>query len=339
MNTLILTGWGWMEYAVAAAVALKALGGNAEVRGISKKHLPGFLATEGAGWKRIYIIGVSLCGDEQALAETLKELRKRKVAVTWISGLDLTDSLRVTIAPLLKVQVFGNSSFNGALVKAVGEAFDEDVTGFLPFAFEKNKIPKSVPPYHELLSAAMYAHRIYQDEESYATAIRYLAAGVAESAWSPEMKRVVEHYRRYGNRELVGSSAVMKELRSDISRIAAHPEARVLILGESARARRPSPRRFTSGRRGATNRSTPSTARASTRSCWKAVSSDTRRARSPAPTGSRSDFSNLLTAERSSSTRSASCRWRRRERCSGSSRADASCGSVVMTRSRPMCAS
>ena len=233
MNTLILTGWGWMEYAVAAAVALKALGGNAEVRGISKKHLPGFLATEGAGWKRIYIIGVSLCGDEQALAETLKELRKRKVAVTWISGLDMTDSLRTTIAPLLKVQVFGNSSFNGALVKAVGEAFDEDVTGFLPFAFEKNKIPKSVPPYHELLSAAMYAHRIYQDEESYATAIRYLAAGVAESAWSPEMKRVVEHYRRYGNRELVGSSAVMKELRSDIVRIAAHPEARVLILGES----------------------------------------------------------------------------------------------------------
>lgn len=34
MNTLILTGWGWMEYAVAAAVALKSPGGNAEVRGI-----------------------------------------------------------------------------------------------------------------------------------------------------------------------------------------------------------------------------------------------------------------------------------------------------------------
>ena len=27
MDTLILTGWGWKEYAVAAAVALKALGG------------------------------------------------------------------------------------------------------------------------------------------------------------------------------------------------------------------------------------------------------------------------------------------------------------------------
>ena len=47
------------------------------------------------------------------------------------------------------------------------------------------------------------------------------------------MKRVIEHYRRYGNRELVGSGAQMRELRSYIERIAAHPEARVLILGES----------------------------------------------------------------------------------------------------------
>jgi len=42
MKTLILTGWGWMEYAVAAAVALRALKGGADVRGISKKHLPDF---------------------------------------------------------------------------------------------------------------------------------------------------------------------------------------------------------------------------------------------------------------------------------------------------------
>ena len=27
-NTLILTGWGWKEYAVAAAIALKSLGGR-----------------------------------------------------------------------------------------------------------------------------------------------------------------------------------------------------------------------------------------------------------------------------------------------------------------------
>lgn len=29
IKTLILTGWGWKEYAVSAAVALKAAGGDA----------------------------------------------------------------------------------------------------------------------------------------------------------------------------------------------------------------------------------------------------------------------------------------------------------------------
>ena len=64
MNTLILTGWGWKEYAVAAAAALRALEGKAEVLGMSKRRLPEFLETEGANWKRIYLIGLSLAGGE-----------------------------------------------------------------------------------------------------------------------------------------------------------------------------------------------------------------------------------------------------------------------------------
>ena len=47
------------------------------------------------------------------------------------------------------------------------------------------------------------------------------------------MRKLIDHYRQYGNRELVGSGAQMKELRGYIERIAAHPEARVLIFGES----------------------------------------------------------------------------------------------------------
>ena len=42
-DTLILTGWGWKEYAVAAAVALKAHHGDADVRGVSKRRLPELL--------------------------------------------------------------------------------------------------------------------------------------------------------------------------------------------------------------------------------------------------------------------------------------------------------
>lgn len=36
-NTLILTGWGWKEYSVAAAAVLQALGGAADVRGVSRR--------------------------------------------------------------------------------------------------------------------------------------------------------------------------------------------------------------------------------------------------------------------------------------------------------------
>ena len=120
MNSLILTGWGWKEYAVAAAVLLKALGGKADVQGMSKRHLPEFLASEGAKWKRIYLLGISLGGDEKLLADALKDLRKKKVEVVWISGLQMSDSQKRDIAPLLKVMLFEGGYFNGSLVKAVG---------------------------------------------------------------------------------------------------------------------------------------------------------------------------------------------------------------------------
>ena len=232
MNTLILTGWGWKEYAVAAAAALRAQGGNAEVLGMSKRRLPEFLEAEGANWRRICLIGLSLAGNEDRLATALKALRRR-TEVMWISGLPMSESQTREIAPLLTAHVFPGGPFNGSLVRAVGAVFKTDVSDMLPFAFEGNKVPKTVPPYHEIIAAAMYAYRNYQDAASYPTAIRYLAQGVPEEAWSGEMRHLVAHYRRYGNRELVGKGRQMKELRDEIARVAAHPEARVLILGES----------------------------------------------------------------------------------------------------------
>ena len=232
MDALILTGWGWKEYAVAAAVALRALDGKADVLGMSKRRLPEFMESEGAKWKRIYLIGLSLGGDEKRLAEALKALKKKTV-VTWISTIPMSDEQQKMIAPLLKVHIHEGGFFNGSLVKAVGLEFDTDVEKIVPYAIEGNKLPKSVPPYHELIAAAMYMYRNYQDSSAYPTAISYLAHGVPETAWSSEMNRLVEHYRRYGNREMVGKGSQMVELRSYIERIAKHPDARVLILGES----------------------------------------------------------------------------------------------------------
>ena len=231
-DVIILTGWGWKEYAVAAAAALEALGGYADVMGMSKRRLPEFMETAADAWKRIVLVGLSLGGDEVRLEKALKCL-KGKTKVVWISGLPMSESQKRNIAPLLKVVECEGGPFNGSLVKAVGVAFDTDVSRFLPFAYENAKIPKSVPPYHELLSAAMFAYRSYQDCDSYSRAIECLAHNVPEVSWSSELKSLVEHYRRYGHRELVGKSAVMKELRSYIDMSAVHPEARVLIIGES----------------------------------------------------------------------------------------------------------
>ncbi len=232
MKTLVLTGWGWKEYAVAAAAALDAIGGDAEVMGMSKRRLPEFMEREAHKWKRIVLVGLSLGGDEARLARALKAVRGKTKAM-WISALPMGESQKTAIAPLLEVVECEGGPFNGSLVKAVGTAFGADVSRFLPFAYEGARMPKSVPPYHELLAAAMFAYRSYQDETSYSRAIEVLARGVPEESWDQDLKCLVSHYRLYGHRELVGKSATMKELRGYIDRIAAHPEARVLIIGES----------------------------------------------------------------------------------------------------------
>ena len=231
MDNLILTGWGWKEYAVSAAVALRALNGQADVMGMSKRRLPEFLELEGRAWKHIYLIGLSLGGDEERLAAALRSLRGTKV--TWVSALPMSDEQERLIAPLLDVRKVDGELFNGSLVKAVGHFFGMDVSGFLPFAVEGCKIPKSVPQYHELISAAMYAYRNYRNEKAYALAIRYLATGVREEAWSEEAHRLVKHHRRYGSRELIGNSEQMQILRERINFVATNPDARILILGES----------------------------------------------------------------------------------------------------------
>ncbi len=232
MKTLVLTGWGWKEYAAAAAAALNALGGDAEVMGMSRRRLPEFMENDAANWKRIILVGLSLSGDEPRLARALRALKGR-TKVVWISALPMSESQKKAIAPLIKIVECEGGPFNGSLVKAVGTAFGMDVSRFLPFAKEGVKVPKSVIAYHELLDAAMFAYRSYRDGGSYSRAIECLAHGVPEASWDAGLVRLVEHYRRYGHRELVGKSPAIKELREYIDRVAVHPEARVLILGES----------------------------------------------------------------------------------------------------------
>ena len=65
METLILTGWGWSDYACAAALTLRHFG-KADIRGVSTRRLPELL-NEISGYKTILILGVGLTGDPELI--------------------------------------------------------------------------------------------------------------------------------------------------------------------------------------------------------------------------------------------------------------------------------
>ena len=230
---LILTGLGYAEYVVSAAAALKALGGRAEVYGVSRRRLPEFLG-ELAGergtpqWKHIYLLGLSLSGDPESLKASLAKLKAKGVEVAWISALEMPERIAALLDGILKVRCH-----DGSLLEAVGRTFGVDVAAFMPFLKERKRVPADVRAYFTLIDTAQFYYRNYQDETLYATTVRYLAGGVRPAAWEPDVRSAVEHYDRYGGRELVGKSCVMATLQERINRVAAHEHARVLILGES----------------------------------------------------------------------------------------------------------
>ena len=229
MENLILTGYGWTDYAVAAAVALKGLGGLADVAGVSKRRLPEMLEAPAKGVRRIFILGVALGGDEPRLAAALKALRRHGVAVTWISAVAASESQVQDVLPHLTAVVDETVD----LPVLVGRTFDVDVEPFRPYAEEGGRVSAAVRDYRELFEAAQFFYRYYQDEKVYGAAITSLAAGVLPAAWGEEVRRIVAHYRRYRGRELVGKSPQIRTLQERVNRIALFPDARVLILGES----------------------------------------------------------------------------------------------------------
>ena len=232
-GNLILTGWGYAEYVASAAVALKALGGHADVCGVSRRRLPEFLG-ELAGergmpqWKHIYLLGLSLSGDPESLKVALAKLKAKGVDVTWISALEMPEHIAALLDGLVKVRYY-----DGSLLEAVGQTFGVDVEVFMPFLKDRKRVSADVRAYFTLIDTAQFYYRNYQDESLYATTARYLAGGVRPAAWEPDVRNAVEHYDRYGNRELLGKSDEITTLQDRINRVAAHEHARVLILGES----------------------------------------------------------------------------------------------------------
>lgn len=225
MDTLILTGWGWKDYACAAALALRHFK-RADVLGMSTRRLPEFL-NEVKGYKNILILGVGLTGDPKCLLKAVTKLNEKNVKIRWISALEFPENLPNELRSKIDPFVGGDG-----ITDAVSRCFDISCDDLVPLISQEETAP-AVGSFHLLLEAAMYVYRNYQDEKAYGDAIRHIADGDPESRWSDAEKRMIEHYKRFGNRELVGRSNAMQDLLERINLIAPRDHARVLIFGES----------------------------------------------------------------------------------------------------------
>ena len=227
MANLILTGWGWKDYGIAAAVALRHYK-KADIYGVSTRRLPEMLNGVGTNYKEIAILGVGLTGDPELLEKALTKLQKKGVHVRWISALDFPEEIGDNIRKKLDSFIFYG---DGSITEAVSQCFNIPYDDIALLAREE--VLKNLQPIHDLVEAAMYFYRNFQDEKAYGIAIHHIAHNEPKSSWSSKEKQMVEHYRRYGHRELVGKSYVMMDLQDRIKRIAAKDKARVFIYGES----------------------------------------------------------------------------------------------------------
>lgn len=233
MKELIITGLGSRECAVAAAVLLKSLKGDADVVGMSKRRLPQFLSTADMKWKRIHILGVPLGGDEKMLFDALSG-SAAKVSVSWVGCEPLSESQNKNIRPLMQsVKCVEGGGDVGELVKAVAKAYKVEVGDLKKFIDRKEKMSEKERALDELLEAALYAYRTYQDQQPYRAAIACLANGEGRDGWGADLRRIVARFQQYGDRELAGTGSLMRETVTSADVAAANAYASVLLIGES----------------------------------------------------------------------------------------------------------
>lgn len=103
MKNLILTGWGWKDYACAAALALRKYP-DSDVLGMSTRRLPEFL-DEVNGYQQIILLGIGLTGNPELLLKALTRLHSQGVQLHWLSALPFPESLSEEIRSKLDVFV------------------------------------------------------------------------------------------------------------------------------------------------------------------------------------------------------------------------------------------
>jgi DNA-binding NtrC family response regulator len=229
-RALVLTGWGYPDYACAAAMALQRLPG-AEVLGMSRRRLPEFLgelAESGrADGRLIVILGVSLSGDPARLVKAVRQLLARKVRLQWISV--LPPSPLEGMPKGFKIDVVEADTLTDAVMAILGiEPKQQAVARILRLLGKK---PDDTDlAWTLLIESAASRYRRFQDELSYGQAIQALARGTPRDEMQQAM---VEEYQHYGKRELKGRSEAVTRIQETVQTVGRDGRCRVLITGET----------------------------------------------------------------------------------------------------------
>ena len=253
-RALLLSGWHYPEYMAATAAAYCALGGDADILGVSMAELAGALERFGAGYKDVYVLGVGLTENLERLANALKDLAKKGVKTRWISRQPMPEetakafeSARASFTELVVAQTSSASKGQATgLVQTVidhfGNIVDKDVRRLRRIGSTKEVKPSeyfkdglsSDETWQILYLAAGYAHRDHRDETACGKVVKALAENRSlADVLAGDFKHLMNEFKAGYSYELIGKSPAAQEAKSRLLQAAKCSKASVLILGET----------------------------------------------------------------------------------------------------------
>lgn len=237
-DVLILTGWGYYDYACAASAALLKFP-EAEVLGLSKRRLPEFIdelsRAKDLSYKKVFILGVSLLGDTELFTAACLRLASKSVKLEFIS---VYSAPELMVEKLSRKTAFfiGDGCGDESLTELVARRFEINrdntrLTAIIRIACEPDKKTSHADlAWRKLIDAAASRYRRFQDAKTYGKVITFLAKGIAPDE---RLMAMVEEFNRNGRRELKGKSKAIAYLQEMATTLGNEGRCRVLITGET----------------------------------------------------------------------------------------------------------
>lgn len=220
-EVLVLTGWGYKGYIAAAAIAQKSIK-EAIITPISKGKIANFLLDikeHSQSLKTIYILGVCLLSDPPLILEVCKGLSGKGIKIIYLSSFPLPEWYPEELYEYIQL------IYMDLPIESICEQhFCMNAERIKTLAYGLS--------YEPFIEATAYAYRTTQDLGAYRRMICHISREEYAQKWLENDKNLIEHFKQYGHRELIGKSEPMQELRQCVSKIAP-TDGRVMILGET----------------------------------------------------------------------------------------------------------